>query len=337
MKIWINNGLQLRRQMLSNLAAEKNIEACAIEKDWWVTTVLKALFMSSCQDYLSFKGGTSLSKGWKLIERFSEDIDISLHHSFFGIESTTKNQREKLRKQSRKYITEQLSKELYTIMMQLGAKDFAIEPENMTIGSESRQIASDKDPVVLNIGFKSIMPSMSGYMLPYVKLEISCLSMDEPTEKIPLSSMIRDFYPTYDTDTCLIARTVTPTRTFLEKAFLLCEEFQKDNPRTLRITRHFYDLFKLSATHFAEDALNDANLYIRIIEHRKQYYNVHYVDYNRLLPEFISFIPPDSLIDGYRADYQKMVKEYIYDSQAPDFDQLRLFLKHLQNRFRVIK
>jgi len=104
MKTWFDSDLQLRRQMIANIAQEKNIEAATIEKDWWVTMTLKALFLASCHEFVSFKGGTSLSKGWNLIDRFSEDIDLSLHHSFFGIESTTKSQREKLRKTSRVFI-----------------------------------------------------------------------------------------------------------------------------------------------------------------------------------------------------------------------------------------
>ena len=72
MKTWFDSDLQLRRQMIANIAQEKNIESATIEKDWWVTMTLKALFLASCHEFISFKGGTSLSKGWNLIDRFSE-------------------------------------------------------------------------------------------------------------------------------------------------------------------------------------------------------------------------------------------------------------------------
>ena len=61
----------------------------AVEKDWWVTMTLKALFESSCRDFITFKGGTSLSKGWHVIERFSEDIDIAIDKSFWEMPGTT--------------------------------------------------------------------------------------------------------------------------------------------------------------------------------------------------------------------------------------------------------
>lgn len=103
MTLWLNHTIDERIAMLQRAEEKFRINQVAIEKDWWVTVVLNALFKCSCADQLIFKGGTSLSKGWNLIERFSEDIDLSVNHEFFGIEKTTKNQREKLRKKARRY------------------------------------------------------------------------------------------------------------------------------------------------------------------------------------------------------------------------------------------
>ena len=112
-KLWIDNDLVDRLAMLQQTEIDHpGINQVAIEKDWWVTAVLKALFQTECRESLLFKGGTSLYKGFHLIERFSEDIDLSISHSFFGIEHTNKNQRDKLRKTARRYIHEVLSKQL---------------------------------------------------------------------------------------------------------------------------------------------------------------------------------------------------------------------------------
>ena len=325
---------QLR--LLNQLKEQTHFVPEIIEKDWWVTMTLKALFETSCHKFLSFKGGTSLSKGWHLIDRFSEDIDLSLHHRFFGIESTNKSQREKLRKKSRLYIVNELSKELEQRLHDLGIADVNVIPVTMTEGNTPQPIDSDRDPVALKVQYPSILPASSSYMLPYVKVEISCLSMDEPTEVIELSSMIRAAYPQFDEDAVVNARIVRPTRTFLEKAFLLCEEFQKAKPRTRRMTRHFYDMYKLAHTPFVDEAMNDAELYQRIVEHRETYYHVHYVDYSRLLPENISFLPSEELLKDYKADYLMMLSEYIHDSNAPVFEELMQFLAELQERFRAI-
>lgn len=112
-KLWLNNELVDRLAMLQQTEVDHTgINQVAIEKDWWVTVTLKALFQTDCHEALIFKGGTSLSKGFNIIERFSEDIDLAIGHSFFGIEKTTKSQREKLRKTARTYIHETLSVQL---------------------------------------------------------------------------------------------------------------------------------------------------------------------------------------------------------------------------------
>ena len=86
-KLWFNNDKVDRLAMLQQAEAKHlGINQMAIEKDWWVTITLKALFQTSCADSLLFKGGTSLSKGFNIIERFSEDIDLSINYSFFGID-----------------------------------------------------------------------------------------------------------------------------------------------------------------------------------------------------------------------------------------------------------
>ena len=91
-KLWLNNEIVDRLAMLQQTEIEHpGINQIAIEKDWWVTIALKALFQTDCRDSLIFKGGTSLSKGFNIIERFSEDIDLAINHSFFDIEKTSKS------------------------------------------------------------------------------------------------------------------------------------------------------------------------------------------------------------------------------------------------------
>ena len=108
MSHWQNHSIDEQIAMIQSVAQEQNIEDNAVEKDWWVTVILKALFNTSCGRWLLFKGGTSLSKGWNLINRFSEDIDISIDRTFFEdvlnlpfATCKNNNQVKKLRKASR--------------------------------------------------------------------------------------------------------------------------------------------------------------------------------------------------------------------------------------------
>lgn len=80
---WLEHTIEERKVMLQQVAHGIHLPDHAVEKDWWVTMALKALFETDCAPSLEFKGGTSLSKGWNLIERFSEDIDLTIDHTFF--------------------------------------------------------------------------------------------------------------------------------------------------------------------------------------------------------------------------------------------------------------
>ena len=151
-KLWLNNEIVDRLAMLQHTeAGHTGINQVAIEKDWWVTVTLKALFQTDCRDSLIFKGGTSLSKGFGIIERFSEDIDLAISHSFFGIEKTGKSQREKLRKMARAYIHETLSAQLYAHLKEMGVSGYSIENVSQVQDKDGewRPIDSDKDPTVI--------------------------------------------------------------------------------------------------------------------------------------------------------------------------------------------
>lgn len=333
-KLWISNSRVDRLAMLQQ--AEKkhaNISQIAIEKDWWVTATLKAIFQTECRDSLIFKGGTSLSKGFNLIERFSEDIDLAISHHFFGIDKTSKNQREKLRKISRTYIHEKLSPQLDSSLKEMGITGYTIE--NITKvqdkTGEWRPIDSDKDPTVIMLHYKSILDDAVSYIPQRVKIEISCLSMDEPTEERHIQSLISESFEGEDTDASCMIRTVLPSRTFLEKIFLLAEEFQKEKPRNVRMSRHLYDIEKLMDTKYGVEALSDRTLFDAIVNHRRTYYAMKFVDYNLHNPATISLTIPEKEMDAWKADYDYMQHFFIY-GESLDFEDLIKRVEELQKR-----
>lgn len=335
-KLWLNNELVDRLAMLQQTEIEHpGINQVAIEKDWWVTVTLKALFQTDCHEALIFKGGTSLSKGFNIIERFSEDIDLAISHSFFGIEKTSKSQREKLRKTSRAYIHETLSLQLDTQLKEMGITGYNIE--NVTQiqdkNGDWKAIDSDKDPTVILLHYPSIVEETISYIPPRVKIEISCLSMDEPTKEREIRSLIGERFKDEDTDAKYRIRTVIPTRTFLEKLFLLAEEFQKEKPRSVRMTRHLYDLEKLMDTEYGKEALADRSLYDAIVEHRKTYYALKYVNYDLHAPITINFMLPKQVTEAWKDDYADMRNYFIY-GQSLEFDALMQRIEELQKRVR---
>lgn len=342
MSSWQNHSSDERIAMIQTVAQDHNIEDNAIEKDWWVTVVLKALFNTSCGKWLLFKGGTSLSKGWNLINRFSEDIDISIGRNFFGdvlnlpfAKCENNNQVKKLRKASRDYIHGTLSSELDAELLKMGVKGYTIMNETVT-GEPPRPIDHDSDPTIIFVNYESILPSSMRLIDARVKIEISCLSMSEPYEQCEIRSLVFDKFPEEDDEMAASINTVTPSRTFLEKALLLSEELQKEEPRTLRMSRHLYDLDRLMDTEFGQKSLNDGNLYKAIVEHRRRFYHLGYVDYDKDYPTSIDFIPRNEVLKAYRLDYEtNMVDGYIYGEAKP-FKELMKRMEKLLHDFRQI-
>ena len=169
---WLDHTKDERIAMIQAVSGEKNIEDNAVEKDWWVTIVLKALFNTSCGSYLLFKGGTSLSKGWDLIARFSEDIDISINRDFFldkleleCAKCENNNQLKNLRRASRDYIHGTLSDNLNNELIKLGVTGYTIENVTTT-GNPPKDIDHDADLESLDRGSYGVVVCHD--VLPFV-------------------------------------------------------------------------------------------------------------------------------------------------------------------------
>ncbi len=342
----IDFSLEERKAMIQGVAETWQIDEAAAEKDWWVTAVLYALFHTSISEYMLFKGGTSLSKGWDIINRFSEDIDLALRRDFFlnikklaCANCTSNTQIHNLREKGQDFLFGEFKNELVMKFAEMGL-DVTVLTDN-DIADENgipRKVPHDKDPSALYVHYPSLYNNQKVYAKPTVKVEISVLSMSEPYEMRRISSLVEQKYKDEDVDSDLVQtiRTVSPARTFLEKAFLLCEEYQKDKPRTYRMTRHFYDLEKLMQTSYCDMALSDTVLYREIVEHRRKFYHVGYVDYDKELPAAIQIVPNEDLRPDYESDYKDMQGSFIYGDSL-DFEELMNRMNDLQARFRLIK
>ena len=346
MSKWIDFSIDERRAMIQAVSQAKQIDEASAEKDWWVTAVLYAMFHTSISEYLLFKGGTSLSKGWNIINRFSEDIDLALNRDYFlnvkklSCASCTSNtQIHNLREKGQDFLLGEFKSELNNKLKALGLDVIVLgDNEVLDENGEPRKVPHDKDPSVLYVQYPSLSNSQASYAIPTIKIEISVLSMSEPFEMRRISSLVEQVFDGEDVDSDFVQtiRTVSPARTFLEKAFLLCEEYQKDKPRTHRMTRHFYDLEKLMQTPYGEIALKDIALYHEIVEHRRKFYHVGYVDYDKELPANIQIVPDGELMPAYETDYNEMKESFIY-GKSLDFKELMQKMAELQEWVRNIK
>ena len=318
MNNWLNLSKQRQSDLFNQLNRQTGIQQQAIEKDAWVTLVLRMIFSSEIEQYLIFKGGTSLSKAYHLINRFSEDIDIAVDRQYLGFTGDlTKGEIRKLRRKSHDFV----STEMVDLLTEQLEK-YGIDKRLYQIVVENTKI-SDQDPEIIKINYQSVFEEIP-YLQNRVLIEVGARSLLEPHSKARISSIIDENFPEFDfSEKEFLANTVIPEKTFLEKMILLHEEFQKptEKIRHERMSRHLYDIGQIIRTEFGKNAMKNIRLFNSIIDHRRKLTPVKIVDYENLSIETLDIIPPKGFYDLYRKDYIEMQRDMIY-GESLDFDEL---------------
>jgi predicted nucleotidyltransferase component of viral defense system len=323
-----------KEAVFNAIATEKGMKPFAVEKDWWVSRTLEIIFQMPIAKHLVFKGGTSLSKAWKLINRFSEDIDLAIDKEFFeGYKGEiSKTQIGKLRKVAGIYTTGTFFEELKQAFIAKGFKelDFVV--------IEAKD--SDQDPRVLEIYYPNIIKPDTEYLLSRVQIEVSCRSLREPFSTQKFGALVDEFYANKDfAEPLFEVPTVNAERTLLEKLFLLHEEFHRpaDKMRVDRLSRHLYDVFYLTQAGVAARAIFDKELYETIVSHRYKFSRVGEADYNLHHPQTLNPIPTQEVISDWEADYAKMKEDMIYEDKKPSFEDLINNLEELRKQLQVVE
>jgi predicted nucleotidyltransferase component of viral defense system len=305
----------------------------AVEKDWWVSRTLEIIFSMDIAKHLVFKGGTSLSKAWKLINRFSEDIDLAIDREYFFTPAKDWSKKEitAVRKQAGVFSTGQFFDDLKTVFAERGFSGLRFEP----IDAED----SDQDPRIIEVYYLNLIAQPSEYVMPRVQIEIGCRALREPFTVKTFGALVDEVYKGRDfVDPLFNVPTVNPERTFLEKLFLLHEEFHRpaDKRRVDRLSRHLYDVYQLTKAGVADIAFNDKMLYETIVIHRQKFSRVGGVNYNNHNPKTLNPIPPPEIMDAWKDDYAKMLEDMIYEDQKPTFADLIENLQTLRVQLQML-
>lgn len=312
MKEWLKLPDRTKRNIFSEISTKTGLPAIAVEKDWWVVKTLEVVFKTEIAAHTVFKGGTSLSKAWGLIERFSEDIDLALDRKFLGFDKEmTSSQVKKLRQHSFQYLSGH-----YFPLLEQAFQAFGLQ--NVTL-KLTEPTSDDQDPLIIEVYYPGLT-EQSAYLQPRVLIEIGSRSLREPFTVRKFSTMVGEHYNDKPfADVAIPIPTVNPERTFLEKIFLLHEEFQKseDKIKVDRLSRHLYDVERMMDTEYAEKAFADKKLYQHLVEHRKSITPVRGIDYANHAPDKINPVPPASLFDAWKKDYEQMQQNMIYGKSLP--------------------
>lgn len=313
--MWINLNNEDRLIVLNQVAIQKKLPTFVIEKDWWVCTLLRAIFQSKYKEFIIFKGGTSLSKAYHIIDRFSEDIDLIIDRHLLGFEELKSGtQIKKLRKASGGFIINEFRNELIHQLDLLGISRELYEIKF------NEKVDDTSDPNTLEIYYQSIVPSTNEYIQQRVLLEMGARSLIEPAEMRNIDSYIDlQFANSRFSQNTFEANVVVPTRTFIEKVLLLHEEFSKpiDKIRTERLTRHYYDLDRLLDTNYGPSAIKDDELFQTIVDHRKAVNVIRGMNYSNHIKGNLNILPPNEIISTWEHDYKTMQNFMIVGESLP--------------------
>lgn len=332
MRKFLKADEQVRRVLLSQIGNKMGLSAESVEKDLWVTQVLNALFSLDISDKLIFKGGTSLSKAWGIIQRMSEDIDLAIDPLFLGAPEgdPTKKQIKKLRKASSLYVAEVMAQKLRERLSELGLNEWlSVEAQPNGEGDNTYP-----EPRQIYVRYKSLYADRLQYLLPMIVLEVSARSLMEPVAEVNISSFVSWHYPLKDINPVPII-TAVPGKTMVEKMFLLHELFSVEGHGMIaeRKSRHLYDLYKMMDKPFAEESILDDTLWESIRHHREIYTSVRDVDYSPDVRGRIVLVPRTDIMQSWERDYENMMSAMIYGDK-PTWEELVGAMERLQASVR---
>lgn len=320
-----------RAALFNETGAARGLANAIVEKDFWVCWTLKRLFgiQGDNSPGLVFKGGTSLSKAYGAIRRFSEDIDLSFDRTDLGYDGDRDPEAASSRKKADKLIGDlvaDVEKHIATVVLprlttaiarELGAAGEAAW--TLTIESGNAQNLMFEYPRSLSdqdyTGF--------AYMSRRVKLEFGARGDPWPIEKREIMSYASEEFPDFFEAASCSVDVLSLRRTFWEKATALHAEHHRDleSPTPQYFSRHYYDLAMLADTDEGKKAMKDADLLKQVANHKSVFFRSAWASYETARAGTLRLSPHPDRISDLRADYRKMAP-MMFDDPPPTFDDV---------------
>lgn len=318
-------------EFVSYYATKNKLRDDIIEKDLWNCYFLDYLFSrSQYKDYFIFKGGTSLSKCYNLINRYSEDLDVVLDSNILGInleekiESlTSRNQKEKFVKKINAIAMDFISNKLIPIMKEECEKEIGKKLEFELIEND--------------LAFYITYPHIAsyGYVEPRVKIEMSSLSAIIPTEITKIEPYVNGVIKNEDLKVSFNVKSMKPERTFWEKALILHQEANRiDGEFPNRYSRHYYDLYKIYNSNKWNETINNLKLLDEVRKFTITFYNRGWSKFEEAKPGSFKLYPNDKYIKDLEKDY-KLMAQMIFNEQ-PSFNEVMKVIKEIEKEINKL-
>jgi hypothetical protein len=324
-----------RREALDTAANASGLLPHLLEKDIWVVWSLRHLFVGPYANHLVFKGGTSLSKAYSVIRRFSEDVDLTYDIRAIAGDlvgdadaplPASKSQEKKWTKEIRARLSDWVGAEIVPRLK------IDLEQDGLpaTVRAEGDKVFIDYAPLAIG----------TGYVTPAVMLEFGARSTGEPSElraiRCDAATHLQDVeFPT------AMPKVMRAERTFWEKAtaihvFCAQGEFRGGD----RFARHWHDVTRLDAAGFADAAIADKALARAVADHKAVFFaekNTHgeVIDYHAAIGGALQLVPDDGALAKLAIDYQHMVDDGLFLDDAEPFDALLEQCRAIQQKANV--
>jgi hypothetical protein len=334
---------QDRADLFNEAGAKRGLASAVIEKDFWVCWTLRRLFtLPGDNPSLVFKGGTSLSKAYAVIRRFSEDIDLSVDRRDLGF-SGERDPEAAPSKKKADQLLESLNAEVQRHI------DAVLVPRlkeaiSAMLGRDERTWALEKDANDQQTVIFRYPPSLTEgangetrYINPIVRLELGARGDAWPTERHSIQPYAAEEIPKLFEVPATDVTVLAAERTFWEKATLLHAEYHRpaEKATTAPLSRHYYDLALLADTPYGERALRDVKLLERVVKHKALFFASKWAQYETARVGTLRLVPPEERLKGLSADYEKM-KPMIFEDPPP-FAKIIEQLRALEQRINSKK
>lgn len=327
-----------RRDLFQETANRRGLSPLVIEKDFWVCWTLKHLFaIPSLGPHLIFKGGTSLSKVFRLIQRFSEDIDVSLRRDYLGFDGENDPEQAASKSQQRKRV--EALREKCRLVVQNEVKEALNGAFGQILGTAGWSLESDsEDENTLNFTYPLAIASDApgaAYIRRAAKLEMGAGSDPYPIGSHSLQPYAAEEFPAVFTAPACNIIVMEAERTFWEKATLLHAEYHRpeDKPTPIRLSRHYYDIMRVAPSEIGGKAIADLALLARVAAHKSVYFASNWAHYETAQPGSFHLLPAAYRLEDIKRDYAGM--QDMFFGPYPSFETVIAAITALETRLNT--
>ena len=323
---FLSLAAQDRKLAFDDAALTLQLGAVILEKDFWVSWLLGQLFAQpELAPFLVFKGGTSLSKVFGVIDRFSEDIDLCLVPGYVGADApgfdalTSRVKRDAAVLEMQRLCGEKVQQVVLPLLESTISAALGTAPKNAWLHYE---LDADAKSPILYFRYPTTQTQGFAYVRREVKLEFGTLTDQQPTGRYPIHPIIADAYPALFSDWQCEVVALELERTFWEKATILHAEYHRpqNSPTPDRYARHYFDLARLLTHPDASLFLSDQAQCARVVDWKSRVFARGWARYDLAKQGSFRLVPPEGRRPDLARDYATMRPMFMTD--PPPFDAL---------------